>query len=53
MKNMLAEVKRIQKTANDWETKVSTKIDNIEEEIAKVKDRNSQKRLLYLAEPIF
>ena len=37
MKNMLAEVKRIQKTANDWETKVSTKIDNIEEEIAKVK----------------
>ena len=38
MKNMLAEVKRIQKTANDWETKVSTKIDNIEEEIAKVKD---------------
>ena len=38
MKNMLAEVKRILKTANDWETKVSTKIDNIEEEIAKVKD---------------
>ena len=37
MKNMLADVKRIQKTANDWETKVSTKIDNIEEEIAKVK----------------
>jgi len=38
MKNMLSEVKRIQKTANDWETKVSTKIDNIEKEIAKVKD---------------
>ena len=38
MKNMLAEVKRIQKSANDWETKVSTKIDNIEKEIAKVKD---------------
>jgi hypothetical protein len=38
MKNMLAEVKRIQKTANDWETKVSTKVDNIEKEIAKVKD---------------
>ena len=38
MKNMLSEVKRIQKTANDWETKVSTKIDNIENEIAKVKD---------------
>ena len=38
MKNMLSEVKRIQKTANDWETKVSTKIDNIEKEIAKVQD---------------
>ena len=38
VKNMLSEVKRIQKTANDWETKVSTKIDNIEKEIAKVKD---------------
>ena len=38
MKNMLAEVERIKKTANDWETKVSTKIDNIEKEIAKVKD---------------
>ena len=38
MKNMIAEVQRIKKTANDWETKVSTKIDNIEKEIAKVKD---------------
>ena len=38
VKNMLSEVKRIQKSANDWETKVSTKIDNIEKEIAKVKD---------------
>ena len=38
VKNMIAEVQRIQKTANDWETKVSTKIDNIEEAIAKVKD---------------
>ena len=38
MKNMLAEVQRIQKTANDWETKVSTKVDDIEKEIAKVKD---------------
>ena len=37
MKNMIAEVQRIKKTANDWETKVSTKIDNIEKEIAKVK----------------
>tara|TARA_Y100000593_G_scaffold51357_1_gene96552 strand:- start:617 stop:3190 length:2574 start_codon:yes stop_codon:yes gene_type:complete len=38
MKNMMAEIERIKKTANDWETKVSTKVDNIEEEIAKVKD---------------
>ena len=38
MKNMIAEVQRIQKTATDWETKVSTKIDNVEKEIAKVKD---------------
>ena len=37
MKNMIAEVQRIQKTANDWETKVSTKINNIESEIEKVK----------------
>ena len=39
---MLSEVKRIQKTANDWETKVSTKIDNIEKEIAKVKDNDTK-----------
>ena len=38
VKNMIAEVQRIQKTANDWETKVSTKIDNIDEAITKVKD---------------
>ena len=38
MKNMIAEVQRIQKPATDWETKVSTKIDNVEKEIAKVKD---------------
>ena len=38
IKNMIAEVQRIQKTATDWETKVSTKVDNIEKEIAKVKD---------------
>ncbi len=38
MKNMIAEIQRIKKTANDWETKVSTKIDNIEESISKVKD---------------
>ena len=38
MKNMMAEIERIKKTATDWETKVSTKVDNIEEAIAKVKD---------------
>ena len=38
IKNMIAEVNRLQKTATDWETKVSTKVDNIEKEIAKVKD---------------
>ena len=38
MKNMMAEIERIKKTANDWETKVSTKVDDIEEAIAKVKD---------------
>ena len=38
IKNMIAETQRIQKTATDWETKVSTKVDNIEKEIAKVKD---------------
>ena len=38
VKNMIAEVQRIQKTANDWETKVSTKIDNVEAEIDKITD---------------
>ena len=38
IKNMIAEVQRIQKTATDWKTKVSTKIDNIDEAITKVKD---------------
>ncbi len=38
IKNMIAEVQRLQKTATDWETKVSTKINNVESEIAKVKD---------------
>ena len=37
IKNMIAETQRIQKTATDWETKVSTKINNIESEIEKVK----------------
>ena len=38
IKNMLADIERIKKTADDWETKVSTNISNIEKEIAKVKD---------------
>jgi len=38
VKNMLADIERIKKTADDWETKVSTNIGNIEKEIAKVKD---------------
>ena len=38
VKNMLADIERIKKTADDWETKVSTNIGNIEEAIAKVKD---------------
>ena len=37
IKNVLAETERIRKTATDWETKVSTKINNIESEIEKVK----------------
>jgi len=39
MKNMLNDIQRIKKTANDWETKVSTKIDNIEHEVQKVTNR--------------
>ncbi len=38
IKNMLADIERIKKTADDWETKVSTNIGDIEKEIAKVKD---------------
>jgi len=37
IKNMIAETQRIQKTVTDWETKVSTKINNVESEIEKVK----------------
>ena len=37
IKNMLAETKRLKKTANDWETKVSTKVDDLEAELLKVK----------------
>ena len=42
IKNMIAEVQRVQKTATDWETKVSTKVDNIEKEIAKIKDNTTK-----------
>tara|TARA_R100001510_G_C7653898_1_gene212411 strand:- start:1470 stop:3773 length:2304 start_codon:yes stop_codon:yes gene_type:complete len=38
MKNMLAETKRLNKTVTDWETKVSTKVDDLQKELAKVKD---------------
>tara|TARA_Y100001970_G_scaffold182892_1_gene222447 strand:+ start:191 stop:2719 length:2529 start_codon:yes stop_codon:yes gene_type:complete len=42
IKNMIAEVQRIKKTATDWETKVSTKVDNIDKEIAKIKDNTTK-----------
>lgn len=35
IKNLIADIERIKKTAGDWETKVSTKIDNIEAKIDK------------------
>ena len=38
IQNMLSDVRRIKDTANKWETKVSTKVDNIEAEINKVTD---------------
>ena len=38
MKNMIAEVQRIQKSATDWRTKVSTTVNDIEGDIAKIKD---------------
>ena len=37
IKNMIAETQRLQKTIDDWETKVSTKINKVESEIEKVK----------------
>ena len=42
IKNMIAEVQRIKKTATDWETKVSTKVDDIDKEIAKIKDNTTK-----------
>jgi hypothetical protein len=35
IKNLIADIERIKKTASDWETKVSTKINNIEGDIQK------------------
>lgn len=35
IKNLIADIERIRKTASDWETKVTTKINNIESEIRK------------------
>jgi len=35
IKNLIADIERIKKTAGDWETKVSTKINNIERDIDK------------------
>ena len=35
IKNLIADIQRIKKTSRDWETKVSTKIGNIEREIDK------------------
>ena len=43
VKNMIAEIQRIKKTVNDWETKVSTTLPKgIEAEIAKVKDNTNK-----------
>lgn len=38
IKNMIAEIERIQRTVNDWATAVSTKIENIEREINRIID---------------
>ena len=42
IKNLIADIERIKKTAGDWETKVSTKIDNIEREINKAVSKASE-----------
>ena len=38
VKNMLAGVEEAKKSVTDWKTKVSTSIDNVEDEIAKIQD---------------
>ena len=42
IKNLIADIERIKKTANDWETKVSTKINNIENEIKNAVSKASE-----------
>ena len=37
MRNLLADIEEVKKSATDWETKVSTSVDNIEKEIGKLK----------------
>jgi archaellum component FlaC len=42
IQNLIADIERIKKTASDWETKVSTKINNIESEISKAVSKASE-----------
>jgi len=42
IKNLIADIQRIKKTASNWETKVSTKINNIEKEISKAVSKASE-----------
>ncbi len=42
IKNLITDVERIKKTAGDWETKVSTKITNVEAEINKAVTKASE-----------
>ena len=37
MRNLLADIEEVKKSATDWETTVSTSVDNIEKEIGKLK----------------
>lgn len=42
IKNLIADIERIKKTLGSWESKVSTKINNIENEINKVVSKTSE-----------
>lgn len=42
IKNLIAEVERIKKTKSDWETKVSTKINNAEQKIQSLVSKSSE-----------